>query len=64
LLDAMGKRIDVAGFETTRQTENEVGFAYKFALDGTIDGHKFVYRTPAAIVQKSIAYEIKDIPLP
>lgn len=64
LLDGMGKKIEIAGFETTRQTENEVGFAYKFVVDGTLDGHKFVYRTPAAIVQKVIPYELKDIPLP
>ncbi len=64
LLDAKGQRIDHAGYETTRQTKNEVGFSYKFVIDGAIDAYKFVYHTPAAVVQKQIPFRLKDIPLP
>lgn len=64
LVDAQGQRIEAAGYETTRQTVNEVGFAYKFVIEGGLDGYEFVYKTPAAIVEKSIPYELKDIPLP
>lgn len=64
LLDRDGKRVDHAGYETIRQTANEVGFAYKFVVDGGIDDYKFVYHTPAAVVQKQIPFVLKDIPLP
>ncbi len=64
LLDAKGVKNEPAGYETTRQTPTEVGFAYKFVIDGTLDGQKFVYKTPAAIVEKQIEYELRDILLP
>ena len=64
LLDANGERVDHAGYETTRQTVNEVGLAYKFVVEDGLKGHRFVYRSPAAILPKSIAYELKDLPLP
>jgi hypothetical protein len=59
-----GEPIDNAGFETTRQTRNEVGVAYLFDLPDGIDGLTWVYETPAAIVELPVEYEIKDIELP
>ncbi|MCA9267388.1 MAG: hypothetical protein KDA41_02910 [Planctomycetales bacterium] len=64
LLDPNGARVENAGYETIRQTANEVGFAYKFVVDGDLADYVFCYRTPAAIVQKKIPYELRDIPLP
>jgi hypothetical protein len=59
-----GEPIDNAGFETTRQTRNEVGIAYLFDLPDGIDGLSWVYETPAAIVELPVEYELKDIELP
>jgi hypothetical protein len=59
-----GEPIDNAGFETTRQTRNEVGIAYLFDLPDGIKGLTWVYETPAAIVELPVAYELKDIELP
>jgi hypothetical protein len=59
-----GEAIDNAGFETTRQTRNEVGVAYLFDLPEGIEGLTWVYETPAAIVELPVEYEIKDIELP
>ena len=59
-----GETIDNAGFETTRQTRNEVGVAYLFDLPDGIEGLSWVYETPAAIVELPVEYEIKDIELP
>jgi len=57
--------IDHAGFETTMQSENEVGLAYFFELpDDELANYTWVYRTPAAIVRVPIDYELTDIPLP
>lgn len=59
-----GKQIDNAGFETTRQTANEVGVAYLFDGPESIDGWSWVYETPAAIVELPVEYEIRDVELP
>ncbi len=59
-----GEPIAWATFETTRQTEDEVGVAYYFAVDGPLTGHTFVYKTPGLILSKGFDYEIRGIPLP
>jgi hypothetical protein len=63
---AGGEILDHAGFETTLQNRSEVGFAYFFELpEGTeIGDYTWVYRTPAAIVELPVEYELNDIPLP
>ncbi len=59
-------RVEQAGFETTRQTPNEVGVAYVFYLpEGKdIGDYTWIYETPAAIVEMPVEYELKDIDLP
>ena len=65
LLDGNGEVVDHVGFETTRQSEQEVGLAYFFDLpDDEIGAYTWVYRTPAAIVRVPVKYELKDIALP
>ncbi|NOZ40751.1 MAG: hypothetical protein GXP24_11070 [Planctomycetes bacterium] len=65
LLNKQGEIIDHAGFETTMQTETEVGLAYFFDLpDDDLSEYTWVYRTPAAIVRMPVEYELKDILLP
>jgi hypothetical protein len=64
LLDAEGKKVEDAGYETIRQTPNEVGMAFKYVLAKDLDSYRFVYRTPAAIVRMPVKYELKDIALP
>ncbi len=66
LEDAKGERVDHAGFETTMQDEQETGMAYFFELPegADIGDYTWVYRTPAAIVNLPVDYELRDIPLP
>jgi hypothetical protein len=64
LKDKDGERIENAGFETTRQTQKEVGIAYLFDVPDGLVGLTWVYETPAAIVDVPIEYELKDIELP
>ena len=59
-----GEPIDNAGFETMRQSRNEVGIAYLFDLPDGIEGLAWVYETPAAIVELPVEYELKEIVLP
>jgi hypothetical protein len=63
LQNAAGERISNVGFETTRQTETEVGVAYLFDI-GDVAGHTFVYKTPAVVIPASVEYELRDINLP
>ncbi len=65
LLNQQGEIIDHAGFETTMQSETEVGLAYFFDLpDKDLRQYTWVYRTPASIVRMPVEYELKDILLP
>jgi hypothetical protein len=64
LVDKDGRHIENAGFESTRQTDNEVGAAYFFDTANDLDGLTWVYETPASIVDLPVTYELKDIDLP
>jgi hypothetical protein len=64
LVDAKGETFENAGLETTSQSENEVGVAYFFDATEGLDGMKWIYESPAAIVDVPIDYELKDIELP
>jgi len=59
-----GKPIELASMETTKQTENEVGMGYLFAIDGPLENHVFVYKTPGMIFSTPLDYEFRDVPLP
>lgn len=62
-----GTRIENVGFETTHQTEQEIGLAYLFELPTALDdlqGLAWEYQTPAAIIPLPIEYELTDIALP
>jgi hypothetical protein len=56
--------IDNVGFETTKQTDREVGIAYFYELPGGIEEYRWVYRTPADIAAVPLEYELKSLPLP
>lgn len=64
LLDSKGTKVMPATYETTRQEINEVGMAYLFDLAKGPAGHKFVYKTPAAIIRMLVEFELKGIELP
>ncbi len=64
LLDAEGKPADEPNFEKYLERANEVGFAYLFPVEGDLTGYKFIYKTPAAIVDMPVEYELKDVDLP
>lgn len=60
-----GEVMDHVGFETTMQSEREVGMAYLFEIPTEeIDGYTWVYQTPAGIVRLPVEYQLKNIPLP
>lgn len=64
LEDAKGNRITPGGYEQTRQAKDEVGIKYLFDVPDGIAGQTFVYRTPLAILELPVAYELRDLPLP
>jgi hypothetical protein len=59
-----GEKIAYGGMETTLQTEREVGVAYIFNADEKLDGYTFVYRTPVAILNTPVAFELNHLELP
>ena len=64
LVGADKKPIAYSGFETTKQTDNEVGIAYLFDLPKGPAGLTFVYKTPATLDSVLLDYELKNLPLP
>jgi hypothetical protein len=65
LENAEGKRIEHSGFETTMQSPRELGLAFYFDVPAEeLAKCKWVYRTPAAIVEVPIEFEFKGIKLP
>ena len=62
--DSKGERVANIGLQSTRQDKNEAGVAYLFALPDGLKGCKFVYKTPALILNLPVKYELKNIQLP
>jgi hypothetical protein len=58
------KKIAYGGYEQTRQTKDEVGIMYLFPLLKGPEGLAFVYKTPTAIMEMPLEYELKDLDLP
>ncbi len=50
--------------ELVRETDTEVGMAYLFDLPEGPQGHTLVYKTPVAILDFLVEYELKDMELP
>jgi hypothetical protein len=59
-----GKPITPESAMPTRQTDNELGIAYEFRVDGPLEDYVFVYQTPGMILSTPLEYEFRDIPLP
>jgi len=64
LEDPQGQPVAYDALETTRRTEDEVGMAYLFAIDGPLTDYRFVYKTPGLILPRTVDYQIEDVPLP
>jgi hypothetical protein len=61
---ADGKKVEPGSYQSTQEGESEYGVTYAFPLGGEIQGYTFVYTTPAALVEKTIPFEFKDLELP
>lgn len=58
-----GTQVDNLSYERYLEREEEIGFAYRFRVTD-IAKYRFIYKTPAAIIDMPVAYELKDIELP
>jgi hypothetical protein len=59
-----GKPVAYSAYETTMQSQREVGVAYLFNIDAPLSRYTFVYKTPGMILNADLDYELKEIPLP
>ncbi len=59
-----GKPVAYAAYETTMQSQREVGVAYLFNIDAPLNAYTFIYKTPGMILNADLDYELKEIPLP
>ncbi len=66
LEDAKGGKVEQAAIEASLLDENEVGIVYRFDLGDEANAakYKLVYKTPAAIIQVPVEFELKAVDLP
>lgn len=64
LLDPQGNAVPHDGYQTTSESENEVGVAYLFDLPAGPAGYTLVYKTPVVILRSTLEFELRDLPLP
>jgi hypothetical protein len=64
MIGADGQRMENLGSNEGSRDENEVGIVCLFDLPKGPRGCKFVYQTPASLLELPVEYELKDIDLP
>ena len=66
LQNAKGEKVEQAALEATLLDDNEVGIIYRFDLgdEANASQYKLVYKTPAAIIEVPVEFELKGIELP
>ncbi len=64
LRDARDTRIPNVGLNTYAITNNAVGIAYLFQINGDPNDYKLIYESPAAVTKQTVVYELNDIDLP
>jgi len=64
MFDKDGKRYENVGWSTTRMNNNEIGLSYLFDIEKGLEGCKFMYRAPGAIVEQTAEFVLEDVPLP
>ena len=64
LVDREGTRIEHAGWSTHRWNPKEVGVSFLFDIEGDLSDYRFVYRAPESVVEQTVEYSLRNIPLP
>jgi hypothetical protein len=62
--DPKGNHITPASYEQTREARDEVGVKFLFEATESLAGWTFVYKTPLAILELPVEYELHDLQLP
>jgi hypothetical protein len=58
------RRSESIGSELKAQATDSFAMAYYFALDDELSNYRFIYETPALVVEVKLPFEMKDIALP
>ena len=64
LVDKSKTRHRFESFEKVSTSKTSVGFRYDFTVEKDLNDLKFVYQSPASIMELTVPYEMKEIPLP
>jgi len=64
LVDDQGKRLEHAGWSTTRISDEGLGFSYLFEIEKELSDYRFVFRCPQSLSRHRLDYALKNIPLP
>ncbi len=64
LLDPNDRRVENVGYQTYAVTQNAVGIAYLFQINGDPNEFTLVYESPGSVTKQTVNYELRNIPLP
>jgi hypothetical protein len=64
LENTQGKKIEPISVEETREQQDDFGMAFQFRLEDEIQNYTFVYKTPTALLERRIPFELSNLPLP
>ena len=63
-VDETGKQIPNMGWQTYLMNDREVGMTINFQIEKSLKDFQFVFAAPAALVESTIEFDLRDIPLP
>ena len=64
LVDAKGNRLEPKQRETIGEGDRKLSFRFQFPISQQLKDYRFVYQTPVLLLEQSVDFELKEIPLP
>ena len=64
LVDSEGKRVEHAGWSTHRWDAKEIGVSFLFDIEGELSDYRLVVQAPESVIEQTLDYTLRNIPLP
>lgn len=64
LVDSDGNRVEHAGWSTYRWDAKEIGVSFLFDIEGELSDYRLVVQAPESVIEQTLDYTLRNIPLP
>ncbi len=64
LVDSDGNRVEHAGWSTHRWDAKEIGVSFLFDIEGELSDYRLVVQAPESVIEQTLDYTLRNIPLP